>query len=334
MSEETIKVDHLRKLGNSNLSLSPLGLGCWQFSNGKGTVGKFWPALGLEDVLKIVQTSLDGGINWFDTAEVYGGGQSEKMLANALKQIGTPEAELAYIATKWWPILRSAGNISKTINERISMLDHRTIHLYQVHQPYSFSSVPNQMKEMAKLVKQGKVQNIGVSNFSAKQMREADAVLKEHGLRLVSNQVKYSLLDRRIEENGILDTAKKLGIAIIAYSPLEQGILSGKFHNNPSLVKSIKGPRKWMPAFRDSGLRKSKPLIDELEQLALKYGVSPTQIALNWLIHAHGETVFAIPGASKVHHAEQNVKAMTFSLTPAEVEWIGKISHQVIHSAK
>jgi aryl-alcohol dehydrogenase-like predicted oxidoreductase len=142
--------------------------------------------------------------------------------------------------------------------------------------------------------------------------------------------VKYSLLDRRIEKNGILDTAKELGVAIIAYSPLEQGILSGKFHKNPSLIKSITGPRKWGSAFRDSGMRKSKPLIDVLEQLALQYDASPTQIALNWMIHANGKMVFAIPGASKVHHAEENVKAMKFTLTAGEIDSISTISQQVL----
>ncbi|MFF0830764.1 aldo/keto reductase [Brevibacillus sp. NPDC003359] len=309
--------------------LSPLGLGCWQFSNGHGMVGRFWPVIEPHDVGKIVQTSLQGGINWFDTAEVYGRGQSEQMLAKALKDAGTL-ADSAYTATKWWPVLRTAKSIGNTIDERIRLLDNRTIHLHQVHQPYSLSSVASQMKEMAKLVKQGKIQNVGVSNFSANSMREADRVLREHGLRLISNQVKYSLLDRRIEQNGILDTAKELGIAIIAYSPLEQGILSGKFHANPALVQSITGPRKWTSAFRSAGLKKSQPLITVLEELAHRYNASATQIALNWLIHAHGETVFAIPGASKVHHAEENVKAMRFSLTSSELQEIDIVSKQVL----
>lgn len=324
-----IETPVLRKLGSSDLMLSPLGLGCWQFSNGQGMVGKFWPVIGPHDVLQIVQTSLRGGINWFDTAEVYGKGQSEQMLAKALNDAG-PLADSAHIATKWWPVLRTAKSIGNTIDERIRLLDNRTIHLHQVHQPYSLSSVASEMNEMAKLIKQGKIQNVGVSNFSAKSMREADRVLREHGLRLISNQVKYSLLDRRIEQNEILDTAKELGIAIIAYSPLEQGILSGKFHKNPALVQSITGPRKWTSAFRSAGLKKSQPLITVLEELAHRYDASATQIALNWLIHAHGETVFAIPGASKVHHAEENVKSMRFSLTSSELQEIDAASKQVL----
>lgn len=325
-SETAIK---LRKMGNSDLKLSPIGLGCWQFSNGKGIVGKFWPKIDQEEGIKIVRISLEGGINWFDTAEIYGKGQSEQLLAKGLKEAGSL-ADHAHIATKWWPMFRTASSISKTIDERKKMLDHRTIHLHQVHQPYSFSSVASEMKEMAKLVKESKIENVGVSNFSAKQMREADRVLREYGLRLVSNQVKYSLLDRRIEQNGVLETAKELGIAIIAWSPLEQGILTGKFHKNPNLVKSLTFPRKWAPAFRPSSLQRSKILIDTLEDLAQKYQVSVTQIALNWLIHAHGETVFAIPGASKVHHAQENVKAMRFTLKSEEIEMIDQVSKEVL----
>ncbi|WP_169087808.1 aldo/keto reductase [Paenibacillus sp. PL91] len=318
----------LRPFGPTNLQLSPLGLGCWQFSNGKGVVGKFWPVLQGAMINDIVKISYEGGMNWFDTAEIYGNGQSEQLLARALRET-IPASDPVFIATKWWPMMRTASSIGSTIDERIRQLEGRTINLYQVHQPFSLSSVSSEMKEMAKLAAAGKIGHVGVSNFSAKQMREADRVLREHGLRLASNQVKYSLLDRRIEQNGILETAKELGAAIIAYSPLEQGILSGKFHHDPDLVKSISGPRKWSLAFRKEGLRRAKPLIDSLEQMAGHYDATATQVALNWLIHAHGETVFAIPGASKVHHAEQNVKAMRFKLTANEIKEISEVSRFV-----
>lgn len=315
----------LRPFGPTNLQLSPLGLGCWQFSNGKGLIGKFWPVLQGSIINDIVKTSYEGGINWFDTAEIYGNGQSEELLARALRET-LPDDAPVYIATKWWPLFRTASSIGSTINERSRLLEGRTIDLHQVHQPFSLSSVSSEMKEMAKLTAAGKIQHVGVSNFSAKQMREADRVLREHGLRLASNQVKYSLLDRRIEQNGILETAKELGCAIIAFSPLEQGILSGKFHYDPSLIKAISGPRKWSPPFQARSMNRSRPLIDLLEQIAVSYDATATQVALNWLIHAHGETVFAIPGASKIHHAEQNVKAMRFRLTADELSEINEVS--------
>lgn len=315
----------LRRFGNSDLQLSPLGLGCWQFSKGSGMVGKFWPVLSDETIHDIVRISLEGGINWFDTAEVYGGGQSEEMLADALHAHGDL-ASGVHVATKWWPVMRTAANIPRTIDERLRRLKGWPIDLHQVHQPFSFSSATSEMREMAKLVKQGKIKHVGVSNFSASKMYEADKALRKSGLRLVSNQVKYNLLDRRIERNGIMEAAKELGVAIIAFSPLEQGILSGKFHKNPELVKQIHGPRKWIGGFRSEGLQRTLPLITLLDELAVKYEASASQIALNWLIHANGETVFAIPGASKPHHEQENVKAMRFTLSKDEMSELATIS--------
>ena len=317
-----------RFLGSSDLSLSPIGLGCWQFSQGVGLIGRYWPKLSNEKITEMVKTSLDGGINWFDTAEVYGNGASESALARALIELQISEDE-ALIATKWWPLFRTAANIGKTFEQRQVALAGRRIDLYQIHQPFSWSSVRKQMNEMAKLAERGRVRYVGVSNFSAKAMREADHVLREHGLRLVSNQVKYSLLDRRIEHNGVLEAALELGIAIIAYSPLEQGILSGKFHGDTESTPNVTGPRKWMSKFREKGLEKSLPLIDLMQHLSQKYEATPSQIALNWLIHSHGETVFAIPGASKISHIEDNIGTLKFELTPGELEAMGQLSQRI-----
>jgi len=164
-----------------------------------------------------------------------------------------------------------------------------------------------------------------VSNFSAKKMRNAWETLQKENIHLVSNQVRYSLLDRKIESNGILETAKELGITIIAYSPLAQGLVTGKFHDNPELLKNI-GYRKYMPSFRPSGLEKSRPVVDLVKNLALKYTVTPSQIALNWLIHYHGETVVAIPGATKESHALENTGALKFRLSQEDMVLLHEIS--------
>lgn len=318
----------LRSLGNTDLKISALGLGCWQFSKGNGLVARFWPTLNQQDIQEIIQISLDGGINWFDTAEVYGKGQSEQALADALDSLGA-EVDNALVATKWWPMMRTAGSITNTIGDRLRALKGRRIDLYQIHQPFALSSVRAQMDKMAVLLKEGKVRHVGVSNFNAAKMREAHAVLNQHGFPLVANQVKYSLLDRRIEHNGVMQAAKELGITIIAYSPLEQGLLSGKFHKNPEIIKNISGPRKYTSMFRPAGLAKTRPLIDLLDRLAQEYGVTTSQIALNWLIHFHGDTVVAIPGASKVHHAKENIGALGFKLSQAHLDEIDRVSRQV-----
>ncbi|OKP77150.1 aldo/keto reductase [Paenibacillus sp. P3E] len=318
----------LRPLGQSALLVSPLGLGCWQFSRGKGIVGKYWSNLEDADILEIVRVSLEGGMNWVDTAEIYGGGKSEEALAHVLDQMKRENSPHAtpLIATKWWPLFRTANSITSTIDERLRCLGGRDIDLYQIHQPFSLSSIASEMKAMAGLVQAGKIRNIGVSNYSAKQMTEAHRLLRQYGLNLVSNQVKYNLLDRKIDRNGTMAAAKELGISIIAYSPLQQGILTGRFHQDPAQIQAISRMRKLQSGLDDKGLARSKPLIESLKGLAEKYGVTPGQIALNWLIYYNGDTVVAIPGASKVRHARENIGAMSFRLEQGELDHLNEVS--------
>ena len=313
-----------RSLGKSDVKITPIGLGCWQFSKGSNFAGKFWPKLEDSVTDNIVKISLDGGINWFDTAELYGNGASEKGLAGSLQKLGIKPGEVI-IATKWWPMFRTASNIIKTIDVRLNALSPYPIDLHQVHQPFGFSSEQAEMKAMAELVKAKKIRYVGVSNFSARKMRNAWETLQKEGMHLVSNQVRYSLLDRKIESNGILDTAKELGITIIAYSPLAQGLVTGKFHDNPELLKNT-GYRKYMPSFKPGGLEKSRPVVDLVKTLAQKYEVTPSQIALNWLIHYHGETVVAIPGATKESHALENTGALKFRLSQEDMVLLHEIS--------
>ncbi len=307
----------LRPLGKSDLMITPIGLGTWQFSKKQNMAGKFWPSLEDTIIDGIIKISLEGGINWFDTAEVYGNGASERALAKALGENGKKPGDIM-IATKWWPMFRTAGNILKTIDQRIEALSPFPIDLYQVHNPWSFSGEKAEMEAMAKLVKAQKIRYVGVSNFSASKMRSAWETLQKHNIQLVSNQVKYNLLDRSIESNGILQTAKELDISIIAYSPLAQGLVTGKFHENPDLLKNI-GMRKYSSSFKPAALEKSRPLITTIKELSVKYGVSTSQIGLNWIINFHGDAVVAIPGATKESHAKENTGAMSFNLTAEDM---------------
>jgi aryl-alcohol dehydrogenase-like predicted oxidoreductase len=187
--------------------------------------GKFWDAIPQTVVDQVVEASLAGGINWFDTAEMYGNGASERALAAALKRAGKANGDVV-VATKWSPIFRTAGSIRSTVDERLSCLRPFGIDLHQVHHPYGFSSVEAEMKAMADLVAGRKIGAVGVSNFGAARTRRAHAALARCGVALASNQVKYSLLDRHVERNGTLATARELGVTLIAYSPLEQGLLT------------------------------------------------------------------------------------------------------------
>lgn len=318
-----------RRLGRSEIEISTVGLGCWQFSEGFGLAGGFWEALPPETVLEIVDASLRGGINWFDTAEAYGSGRSERALANALTRLGKKPGDVV-IATKWWPFARGASSIVKTIDERLSCLTPFGIDLHQIHQPVAFATVEAQANAMADLVQAGKIRTVGVSNFSAKRMRAAHAALARRGIPLAANQMSYSLLNRKIESNGVLAAAKELGITLIAYSPLAQGLLSGKFHDDPSLIRKSPGPRKFLPSFRAKGLERSRPLVEELRKIAAAHGATPSQVALNWLAHFHGDTVVVIPGATKRRHAEENVGAMGFTLSQEELRRIDELSRQFL----
>jgi aryl-alcohol dehydrogenase-like predicted oxidoreductase len=315
----------LRSLGRSRIAVSPVGLGCWQFSGGSGLVGSYWPALSQETANEIVSSSLAGGVNWFDTAEIYGGGRSESTLSAALTAAGRKNGDVI-IATKWFPLFRSAGSIRSTIDERLARLAPFGIDLHQVHQPFALSSVAAQMEAMADLVAGNKVRTVGVSNFSEARMRAAHRALGERGVALVSNQMSYSLLNRKIESRGVLSAARELGVTLIAYSPLAQGILSGKFHREPGLIDTRPGPRKRLPSFRRRGLERSRPVVSALEEIAAERGVTASQVALNWLIHAHGDAVVVIPGATSAAQAEENARAMGFRLENAELRRLEELS--------
>jgi aryl-alcohol dehydrogenase-like predicted oxidoreductase len=315
---------NLRPLGRTGVMVTPIGLGCWQFSKQKNAAGKFWPALEDDLIDKLVSLSLEGGINWFDTAEIYGNGASEKALSKALQTAGKKPGDI-FIATKWMPVFRFASNITKTFDERINALTPYPIDLYQIHNSWSFSNVKSEMAAMAELLDKKLIGNIGVSNFSAKRMKNAWEILDKKGIPLASNQVRYNLLDRKIESNGVMDQAKKLGITIIAYSPLAQGLVTGKFHDNPELLKNI-GFRKYSSQFKPAGLAKSKPVVMLVKELALRYHATPSQVALNWLIHNHGDSVVAIPGATKEIHVKENTGAMSFRLSDEDMVRLDKES--------
>lgn len=314
-----------RRLGKTDLEVTPVGLGAWQFSKGKGMGGKFWQVLSQETIDEVVRVALEGGINWFDTAEVYGKGRSETALACALTAAGKKGGDVL-VATKWWPVMRTAGSIRRTIDERLRCLGGFPIDLYQVHQPFSFSSVEAEMEAMADLVESGKIRAVGVSNYSATQMRRAHEALTRRGLTLASNQVRHSLMYRRIERNGILAAARELGISIISWSPLEQGLLTGRFHKDPTQVKPLRFMRRRMFDYSAKGLERSRPLVEGLEEIARRRDVTAAEVALNWLLHFYGETVVVIPGASKASQARSNLGAMNFQLSKDELSRLDELS--------
>jgi aryl-alcohol dehydrogenase-like predicted oxidoreductase len=310
------------------MEVTAIGLGTWQFSKGKGMIGGMWKSLDDEVTTAVVKAAIDGGIDWFDTAEIYGSGNSERSLAGSLSALNVAPGSIR-VATKWFPLLRTAGNIPKTIVKRLECLSPWPIDLYQIHQPISFSSISKQIEAMADLVAAGKVKAVGISNFSAAAMEESHAVLARRGIPLVSNQVRINLLDRSIETNGLLEAARRLGITLIAYSPLAQGLLTGRFHDDPSAVESVTRMRRSWGRIKPETIQKTAALVAELKKVAAAHDATPSQVALNWLVSHWGDTVVAIPGASKPSQAAEAAGAMGFELSRAELDSIDGISRSI-----
>ncbi|MFW9803449.1 MAG: aldo/keto reductase [Candidatus Thorarchaeota archaeon] len=314
-----------RRLGKTDLEVSPIGLGAMQFAGGSGFFRFYLTRIAPDCIDEIVQLALDNGINWIDTAEVYGGGASERAVAHGLASVGKSPGDVI-VTTKWMPVLKSASSIRKAAEKSTNRLTPYPIDLYLVHQPFSRSSIKTQMNAMADLVDAGLVQAVGVSNFSNVKMFSAHEALAERGIHLATNQVQFSLLHRNIEHNGVLEAARDLDVTITAYTPLGMGVLTGRLHSNPELFSS-------MPRFRRSRLRgkikESKPLVDELEAIAREHEATAAQVALSWTINYHGDKVVAIPGASKPYQAEQNAGAMRVSLTSEQMESLSTLSSEL-----
>ena len=322
---ETNKKIQLRHLGKTDILVTPVGLGVMELAGGGGLVGRMFPVIPPEEKNAIIKAALDGGINWFDTAELYGAGLSERSLANGLQAAGKLDREVV-IATKWFPFLRTAGNIPHSIEDRLHFLGGYSIGNFMIHQPYSFSSPEAEMNAMADLVEAEKIRSVGVSNFNPTRMRRAHAALAKRGIPLAVNQVLYSLLHREIETNGILETAKELGVTIIAYSPVARGLLTGKYHKDPALLNRMSG---WRKKSMQRNLERTRPLINVMEEIAAKHQATIAQVALNWLINFKGEIVVTIPGATKAHQAEESAGAMMFRLSNDEIARLDEVSHRL-----
>jgi len=326
MCKETKPTPPTRNLGKTKIKITPIGQGVMQFAGGHTFLKFMYPSMDDKLSNKIVKSAFDNGINWFDTAEAYGGGISETKLAKGLKAAKIKDEDVI-IATKWSPILKRSKSVKKTISDRIKYLEPYTIDLHQIHNQMSISSIRKQVDAMADLYDEGKIRSIGVSNFSTKNTILTNDILKERGLTLASNQVNYSLVHRNIESNGLLDAAKELDITIIAWSPLQMGVLTGIYHFTENAFKNKTIGKKVMIK---RYLNKSLELMKELDIIAKEHNITIAQVALNWLINYHGDSVAAIPGATKPKQAEQNGQVMNFKLTKTELNDLEELSRDFL----
>ena len=285
----------------AGLRLSAIGVGTWQFGAGEWGYGSNYAE---EVAPAIIERSLDLGVNLVDTAEAYAFGRSERIVGKAIAD----RRDDVFVATKLFPILPFDPVVSNRAHGSARRLGVEEIDLYQVHWPNPVVPVKATMRALAALQREGLVRNVGVSNFSRDKWAEAEADLKGP---VVSNQVRYSLVHREPEEE-ILPYAQANDRIVIAYSPLGQGLLSGRYDADhlPSRMRATSS------AFLPENLAAATPLLDALKEVAASHGATNTQIALAWLIRR--KNVVVIPGASSVAQAEANAAAADIELSDDE----------------
>ena len=305
-------------LGRSEVRVSRLGLGVMVWGEASG-VHRVMPAksayggTNAADEQAAFDASLAAEINFFDTAAMYSGGASERRLGELA------EGKEVVIATKFPPTpLGRAEDMPTALDASLRNLRRSFVDLYQHHFPSRRMDIAKLMDLMADAVQAGKIKSVGVSNYSAAQMRTAYDALGRRGIPLASNQVQYSLLHRQPETNGVLETCRELGITLIAYQPLASGALTGKYLDGSRPV----GIRRFREPFRGSKFHALRPVVTLLRAVADHYGKTPGQVALRWLLEQ--EAVVPIPGAKNADQAAHNAGALSFSLSPDEIGYLNE----------
>src|SRR5499427_1842375 len=284
--------------------ISKIGLGTWQFGSREWGYGDKYADQVARD---IVRRALELGVTLFDTAEIYGFGRSERILGQALGE----DRERVFLATKILPVLPVAPVVEQRAVASANRLGAHRLDLYQVHQANPLVRDGTIMRGMRALQRVGLVGEVGVSNYSLDRWRAAEAAL---GSRVLSNQVQYSLVTRSPEQD-LLPFAEETGHVVIAYSPLAQGLLSGRYHRDNRPVNRV---RIANPLFLPENLERAGDLIAALREVADAHSATPAQIALAWVIHH--PAVVAIPGAAGVEQLEDNVAAAEIKLGDDEYQ--------------
>jgi aryl-alcohol dehydrogenase-like predicted oxidoreductase len=307
------------RIGRTDLEVAPLAAGTWAWGD-----RRFWgyhQDFGPRDVVDAFSASVDAGVDLHDTAEVYGDGESERILGWMVNKRGAPQL----VATKFGLLPgRDARTLPRALDASLRRLGLARVDLYQVHWPdQSMAPIPALMDALADAVAAGKTRAVGVSNYSASEMREAHAALARRGVPLASNQVHYSLLHRTPEADGVLDACRELGVTLLAYSPLEQGILTGKYA--PGRLPA--GPRAGHAEFAAENLAAAAGVVGLLREIGAAHGGAlPEQAALAWLMSKPG--VLPIAGAKTGEQARINAGALALVLAPGEVEALDRASER------
>jgi aryl-alcohol dehydrogenase-like predicted oxidoreductase len=294
-----------------------MGLGAWQW--GDRMMWQYGQKYGSDDVRAAFQTSIQEGISFIDTAEMYGNGLSERLLGSFIRETNQP----VLIASKFfpWPWRLSRHATLRALKASLARMEVEGVDLYQIHWPSPVLSTDRLMDSLAECVESGLARTVGVSNFGQSRMLAAYSSLAQHNIPLASNQVHYSLLSRAVEKNGTLARCKELGIRLIAYSPIEKGLLSGKYsaENPPPGVRA----RNYAAL-----LPRIQPLLKLMTEIGQDHGgKSNTQVALNWVIC---KGALPIPGAKDAAQAHENAGTLGWKLTDEEVVRLDRASDRVV----
>jgi aryl-alcohol dehydrogenase-like predicted oxidoreductase len=304
-----------RQLGANGPEASEIGLGCMGMS-------AFYGATDEGEAIRTIHRALELGCNFLDTSDMYGPHTNERLLGKAIKE----RRDEVFLATKFGIKLEmtdpprrgidgSPAYVKEACEGSLERLGVDHIDLYYQHRVDPKTPIEETVAAMAQLVQEGKVRHLGLSEASAGTIRKAHAV---HPIAAV--QTEYSLWTRDVEEE-VLPTLKELGIALVAYSPLGRGFLSGRFSSPEELDEG--DFRRYGPRFSGENLEHNLKLAERVKELALEKGVTPGQLALAWVL-SRGEQVLAIPGTKRVKYLEENLGAAAIELSSEESERIAQ----------
>ncbi len=309
------KMSEMKKLGNSDLTLTPLGVGAWAIGGGGWEFG--WGEQDDQDSIAAIRAALDAGFNWIDTAAVYGLGHSEEVVAKALEGISHKPYVFTKCERRWgadgkiFPSLK-ADSIRKECEDSLRRLKLDVIDLYQVHWPQPEEDIEEGWTELARLKEEGKVRWIGVSNFNVAQMKRAMSIAP-----ITSLQPPYSLLVRDIEQE-ILPFAKQNGIGVLVYSPMRAGLLTGKMTRERALNLPEDDWRRRNPDFQEPKLSRNLEFAELLRRIGQRHGRTAGEVALAWTLHNPAVTA-AIVGLRRGDQVQGVSGALQFRLSAEEV---------------
>jgi aryl-alcohol dehydrogenase-like predicted oxidoreductase len=297
-------------LGNSTLTVSRLGLGCMGMS-------EFYGSFDETESIHTLHKAIDLGVNFFDTADMYASGANEKLLGKALKHkwdkvvLATKFAVMRGPNGEWLGLNGQPKYIHKACEQSLANLGTETIDLYYMHRQAPDVEIEVIVGAMSDLVKQGKVQYLGLSEVNAETIRRAHKV---HPITAIQNE--YSLWSREPEEE-VFAVCKELGITFVSYSPLGRGFLTGAYTSRADFEAG--DFRLNNPRFTDEAFKENIKFVEVIDQLAKEKSATKAQIALAWILQQHDE-ITAIPGTRKIHRLEENLGAYNVALTQADID--------------